>query len=224
MGGEVRQQVRRWIVLMLVKPHMSDGNKLGSFLPQSHIWNTVELPSQSAEMCFFLCVWFELRCVFLHSCSQITERFPPIAASKLTTKASEHAYHTYMYANTCTHWIAHNSLRCPEPVWPSAGMWSEAGNVWAMKACVYAGCSRPSPARGKTDISTASFALHLTPSPPNPQRDLFSPLALQDFFCRTIFLFIPLLFPLIVCPHQGKLQPFPVYKTRWSQKHPSLMH
>lgn len=65
MGGEVRQQVRRWIVLMLVKPHMSDGNKLGSFLPQSHIWNTVELPSQSAEMCFFcVCSIWAPVCVF----------------------------------------------------------------------------------------------------------------------------------------------------------------
>lgn len=42
----------------------------------------------------------------------------------------------------------------PELVWPSAGMWSEAGNVWAMKACVYPGYSHPPPpARGKTDTT-----------------------------------------------------------------------
>lgn len=41
---------------------------------------------------------------------------------------------------------------------PALGMWSEAGNVLAMKACVYAGCcSRPPPARGKTDTSAASL-------------------------------------------------------------------
>lgn len=68
----------------------------------------------------------------------------------------------YKRANTCTK--TYNSLRCPELVWPSARMWSEAGNVWAMKACVYAGCSRPPPARGKTDTSTTSFTLHLLSS------------------------------------------------------------
>lgn len=61
-------------------------------------------------------------------------------------------------------------LWCPESVWPSAEMWSEAGNVRAMKACVYAGCSRPSPARGKTDTSAAPLAptLHCAPAPLNP--------------------------------------------------------
>lgn len=92
----------------------------------------------------------------------VTERRLQILWVSVNHKSRDHAYHTYMYANM------HHSLWCPEPVWPSAGMWSEAGNVWAMKACVYAGCSRPSPARGKTDTSTASFALHLSPSPPNP--------------------------------------------------------
>lgn len=60
-----------------------------------------------------------------------------------------------------------------------------------MKACVYAGCSRPSPARGKTDTRAAPLALHLPPPPPNPQRDLLSPLGLQDFSSRTSFLIIP---------------------------------
>lgn len=78
----------------------------------------------------------------------------------------KHAYCARTNAKThttCarTHVHTRSSLWCPAPVWPSAGMWSEAGNVWAMKACVYAGCSHPSPARGKTDTSAASFALHL---------------------------------------------------------------
>lgn len=81
----------------------------------------------------------------------------------------------YKHANT--HAKTHNSLWCAELVWPSAGMWSEAGNVWAMKACVYAGCSRPPPARGKTDTSTASFTLHLLSSS-KPFSVIFSHLCL----------------------------------------------
>lgn len=114
----------------------------------------------------------------------------------------------WMHVRRCTrtHARAYNSLWCPEPVWPSTGMWSEAGNVWAMKACVYAGCSRPSPARGKTDTRAAPLALHLTSSPPNPQRDLLSPLGLQDFSSRTSFFIIPLFFLLIVFLHFSSLK------------------
>lgn len=43
-------------------------------------------------------------------------------------------------------------LRCAL-VWPYIGMWRGAGNVWTMKACVYAGCSWSSPASGKTDTT-----------------------------------------------------------------------
>lgn len=144
-----------------------------------------------------ICVhsWFHTEAVIV---LMITERCAQTMWVHFNHKSSEDAYHTCTFIHTHrqkhirTH--THNSLWCPAPVWPSAGMWSEAGNVWAMKACVYAGCSRPSPARGKTDTSTASFALHLSPSPPNPQRDLFSPLALQDFFSHTSFLFIYLFF------------------------------
>lgn len=49
---------------------------------------------------------------------------------------------------------------CPVLVWPGAGLWREAGNVWTMKACVYAGQSWYSPARGKTH-TTGLFSLRL---------------------------------------------------------------
>lgn len=131
------------------------------------------------------------------------ERFPQTPRG---VRVKPHGRRARMYANAHTHTYAHmhtlNSLWCPEPVWPSAGMWSEAGNVWAMKACVYAGCSRPSPARGKTDTSAASFALHLTPSsPPNP--DLFLTSGSLSLF-RANFLFIPShLFPLLFTTGQS---------------------
>ena len=119
---------------------------------------------------------WDVRCVCVCVCSRsradtarvvmITERSAQTTWFHVNRKSmSMHTIHACMQIHTHTHTHTHSSLWCPEPVWPSAGMWSEAGNVWAMKACVYAGCSRPPPARGKTDTSTASFALHLSPSP-----------------------------------------------------------
>lgn len=50
-----------------------------------------------------------------------------------------------------------------------------------MKACVYAGCSRPPPARGKTDTSTASFMPHLLSS---FLSKLFSQILSHLWFCK----------------------------------------
>lgn len=136
------------------------------------------------SVCNYVCV-----CV-LHKDRTVTRTDSLLLSQSMftTNVASMHSIHacmqmyTYIYCKTHLLW-------CPEPVWPSAGMSSQAGNVWAMKACVYAGCSRPSPARGKTDTSIAPFTHHLSPSPPNPQNDLFSPPGLWDIFLLHRFYF-----------------------------------
>lgn len=122
---------------------------------------------------------------------------------------SENIYCTYVLALSLSLLHTHtlSLLWCPALVWPSAGMWSEAGNVWAMKACVYAGCSRPPSARGKTDTIPTPFMPHLlffSPShssplsPPPPLCKLFSqipfsPLLLQDSITQFVLLsqFVP---------------------------------
>lgn len=113
-------------------------------------------------------LYLQLRCEILVICVCTVFFLQLLMCFRIHTnhKSCEHAYDICIHANmhaTHTHTFIHVctyiSLWCPETVWPSTGMWSEAGNVWAMKACVYAGCSRPPPARGKTDTNTTSFAL-----------------------------------------------------------------
>lgn len=95
MGGEVGLRVRRWIVLMPVKPHMleSEGNKSDSFLPQK-------------PQVKYTFLYLQLKCVLSDLCllSVYPCNYADVGESLLTARAvSMHTVHACMQIYTYMH-------------------------------------------------------------------------------------------------------------------------